>query len=170
MTEEQAASFERFFKGHFHEMQVYAHRYVEDWRNAEEMVMDAFAIASEKIDIFLASDNQTGWMKRVVQNVCRNHQRGRAQEVKLMIAWDELTEGQVPFTEDNTDDGTMEECRALLTEDEFRLLRERVMLDMPFEQLAEKRGIGVWACRKRVSRILDKLRKHFREENNVVHN
>lgn len=161
MTAEQAAFLEQFFKAHFSELQVHAFRFLGDWKNTEGVVMDAFEIACEKIDTFLECKNQIGWMKSVVQNVCRNSLRRRSRDAMLLLAWEDITEGQLPGVEDTHPSWLVEECKALLSQEEFSLLYQAVVLDVPYDELARTRGITMWACRKRVQRTLAKLRKFF---------
>ena len=161
MNTEQSAYLEKFFKEHFSELQVHAFRFLEDWDNAKIAVMDAFEIACEKIDEFLEKKNQVGWMKKVVRYVCMNTIRQRNQCAKLLIAWEKLTEKQVPVWEDQHGDGFMEQCKALLTEEEFQMLSQALFDGVPYDELAKSYGISMWACRKRVQRTMAKLRNFF---------
>lgn len=163
MTAEQSAYLERFFKAHFSELQVHAFRFLGDWNYTEEAVMDAFKIASEKIDVFLECQNQIGWMMLVVQNVCRNILRRWNRDSKLLMNWESLTDTQIPGGEDTYPSEFVEKCRALLTRDEFLLLYQAVVLEVPYNELAQTHGLSMWACRKRVQRSLAKLRKFFNE-------
>lgn len=166
MTEEQMAYVEQFFKEHFGELQVHAYRFLGDWKRTEDMVMDAFSIACEKLDVFLESENQLGWMKLAVQNVCWNLLRRQDRENRLVTGWEELTPDQIPVTEDPPPDEFVERCRALLREGDFRLLYEAVILEIPMDKLAEAHGMSEAACRKRVERIRKKLKKIFEENKN----
>ena len=67
------------------ELQVHAYRFLGDWKRTEDMVMEAFSIACEKIDVFLESENRLGWMKLAVQNVCWNFLRRQNRENLSLI-------------------------------------------------------------------------------------
>ncbi len=166
MTEEQMAYVERFFKEHFWELQVHAYRFLGEWKGTEDMVMDAFSIACEKIDVFVRSENQIGWMKIAVQNVCWNFLRRQNRENRLVTDWEDLTEDQIPATEDPLPSELIERCKTLLRKKDFRLLYEAVILEIPMDKLAEAHGMSEGACRKQVERIRKKLKKFFEENKN----
>ncbi len=166
MTEEQMAYVEQFFKEHFWELQVHAYRFLGEWKRTEDMVMEAFSIACEKIDVFLESENRLGWMKLAVQNVCWNFLRRQNRENRLVTDWEELTEDRIPATEDPLPSEFIERCKAVLRETDFRLLYEAVILEIPMDKLAEAHGMSEAACRKRVERIRKKLKKIFEENKN----
>ncbi len=161
MNAEQSAYLETFFKAHFSELQVHAFRILENWDWARIAAMDAFEIACEKIDIFLKKENQIGWMKNVVKYVCMSLIQQRNQHMKLLIAWEELTEKQMPSREDCYEDGIIAQSKALLTEQEYQMLRQALLLGIPYDELARSYGISMWACRKRVQRTMAKLRNFF---------
>ena len=52
----------------------------------------------------------------------------------------------------------------VLPPEDYQLLRLRYMENWQYVQLAEKFGITVWACRKRLQRIRQKLREAFPDE------
>lgn len=161
MNTEQSAYLEVFFKTYFSELQVHAFCILDDWDWARTAVTDAFEIACEKIDIFLKKKNQVGWMKNVVRNVCLNLIRQRNQHAKLLIAWEEITEKQMPSREDHYGEGFIEECKALLSDQEYQMLHQALLLGIPYDELARLYGISMWACRKRVQRTMAKLRNFF---------
>ena len=52
----------------------------------------------------------------------------------------------------------------VLSPEDYQLLRLYYVDNWQHAQLAEKFGITVWACRKRLQRICQKLRDEFPEE------
>lgn len=161
MTAEQVAFLEQFFKAYFSELQVHAFRCLGDWKNSEAAVMDAFVIACEKIDTFFECENQIGWMKSVVQNVCRNSLRRRNRDTMLLLALEDIIKAQSPDVENPHPSWLVHQCKSLLSQEEFSLLYQAVVLGIPYVELAKARGISMWACRKRVQRTLARLRDFF---------
>lgn len=166
MTIEQMADVEQFFKQHFSELQIHAYRFLGDWKRTEDVVMDAFSIACEKIDVFSESENQLGWMKRVVQNLCWNILRRQSREDRHVTDWEKLEPDRIPAVEDPAPGEFIERCREILKEKDFRLLYDAVIIEVPMNRLAEAHGVSEAACRKRLERIRKKLKKFFEANKN----
>lgn len=164
MQTEQDAFLEELYRKHFHELQVHAYRYLGDWQSAAEATQDAFHIAWRKIFDVMSSDNPIGWMKNTVKNTARNMVKSRAKYLSLFVSAEELP-GISDVYEFEEDSSLAQECKEVLTEKKYHIFK-RVAIDGATQlEVAKEMGLSLWACQKRVQRIMKILRERLGEYN-----
>ena len=163
MNSEQAAVVEQLFHAYFNVLQIRAYRYLRNWDLSAQAAQETFYVACRRVDRLMASPNRVGWLMKTVTMICKNKVRDQLRQEKLLVAWDELEERSLPGVLDQYDIGVAEKCRSLLSQEEYDLLCKVVVQGVPYDEAAWELGIQMWACRKRVQRILARLRNQLSE-------
>lgn len=164
MKPEQDAILEKLYRSYFRLLVAHAYRFLGNWDDANFAAQEAFRIACEKIGQLADSENQIGWLKNTVRNVCHRMLRERNRQALLFSALDDLTDAEMPATSDNIDTQSMDILEELVSKDEIELLKKIILDGIPYSQVAAERGCNVWTCRKRVQRSIDKIRQKYREK------
>lgn len=124
---------------------------------AEEAVQDTFRIACQKPEALCDSPNPKGWLVNTLKYVISNTQRSRATSARIL---QDYFSSQL---HELTTSGGLEKMEILYGDiaksDEFQLLKEITLDGLSHLEMAQKRGITVEACRKRVQRAKENLRK-----------
>mgnify|MGYP001083126999 FL=1 len=164
MRPEQDAVLEKLFRSNFRLLVVHAYRFLGNWDDANFAAQEAFHVACEKVEQLAISENQIGWLKNTVRNVCHHMIRERNRQALLFSSLDELTDAEMPVTSDDIDAQSMDILEELVSKDEIGLLKKIILDGIPYSEVAQELGCNVWACRKRVQRSIDKIRKKYREK------
>lgn len=164
MRPEQDDFLEQLFREHFNELELYAYRYLKTKDDAQIAVQDAFHIACDKIDDVMSSPNPIGWMKLTIKNIARNMVKAKNRQTKLFISLEEFG-GDLSESYIGVDSGTdlLDCCIKAVSKEEFHLFRRIALEGVTYVEAAEELGISMWACRKRVQRTTEKLRKALKE-------
>ena len=149
---------ETLYRAHYQKLFLYANAVLKHRELAEEAVQDTFHIACGKIRLLQQSPNSAGWLVQTLKYVLRNMERTRSS---LYASLQHL-----PYEEQYLGGRKDEECIELLyggilTDEEFHLLRRIVLEGCSFPEVSRELGISVEACRKRMQRIREKLRKNI---------
>lgn len=164
MRPEQDVFLERLFREHFNELELYAYRYLKTKNDAQIAVQDAFHTACTKIDDVMSSPNPIGWMKLTIKNIARNMLKTKNRQMRLFVSLEEFA-GNLSEASLNVDDtpDIVDCCLKAVTKEEFTLFRRIALEGITYVEAAEELGISMWACRKRVQRTTEKLRKALKE-------
>jgi len=161
---EQDAILEKLYHSSFRLLVVHAYRFLGDWDDANFAAQEAFLIACEKIDQLKSSENQIGWLKNVVRNVCYQMIRERNRQALLFSPLDDMADAETPTTSDDMDTWSMEILETLVSKDELALLKKIILDGESYAETAKELGCKVWACRKRVQRSIERIRQKYREK------
>lgn len=164
MRSDQGALLEKLYRSYFRLLVVHAYRFLGNWDDANFAAQEAFHVACEKIDQLLSSENQIGWLKNTVKNVCHRMIRERNRQALLFSSLDDLTDAEMPVTSDSVDTQSMDILEELVSKDEIGLLKKIILDGIPYSEAAQELGCNVWTCRKRVQRSIDKIRQKYREK------
>lgn len=141
---------------------AYAESILRDCDLAEEAVQDVFQIACSKPDAVLGSENPEGWLMITLKYVIKNMQRSQISLTNLMIKVATQSDAASDSPENAVCFDAM--CSAVLGESDYRLIKRVVNDRYTMLEAAEELGITVHACKKRVKRAKDKLKKYLRKE------
>lgn len=164
MKPDQDAILERLYRSYFHALEIHAYRFLGDWEDSHVAAQEAFHIACERIDVLMKQENQVGWLKNVVRNVCRHMIRDRQRQKLLFSSLEELSEADMPSTTDEALGRPIDIFEGLLSESEQELLQKIIVDDKSYAEVAKELDCNIWTCRKRVQRAIDKLHKKYREK------
>lgn len=157
MTAEQSNRIEQLYFEMYELLLAYARSSLENDSLAEESVQETFRIACLKPNDLLESPNPKGWLINTLKNTIRNSKRSRATARKLLVTY--MAEGNydIAYSEDKISLEVMFENVAHL--DEFKLIKEMAVEGKTHLEMANARGISVDACKKRVQRAKEFLRR-----------
>ena len=164
MRTDQEAILEKLYRSYFHALEIHAYRYLGNWNDAHVAAQEAFHIACEKIDALMKSENQIGWLKNTVRNVCRHMIRDRQRQKLLFLSLDDLTDADLPpATEEDAGQPT-DVLEGMLSQSELELLRKIIVEGESYAEAARELDCNIWTCRKRVQRAISKLNKRYRDK------
>ena len=141
---------------------AYAESVLRDFGLAEEAVQDVFQIACSKADAVLGSENPEGWLMVTLKYVIKNIQRRQISISNLMIKFAAQSKAVLDSPENAVCFDAV--CSAVLGENDYRLIKRVVNDRYTMLEAAQELGITVHACKKRVQRAKDKLKKYFKKE------
>lgn len=162
----------RYYKEMYQQLMVYARSSLSNPSLAEEAVQDTFRIACAKIDDFMSSPNPQGWLVLVLRNVIRNIRRELASLSKIIVSSmsieDEVfidSHAVRPNVSERIEDLEIDILYSdLLSPDEYKLLKLIAIHKYSMLEASQELGISVEACKKRVQRAKEKLRKILEKE------
>ena len=127
---------------------------------AEEAVQETFQIACQKPAQVCESVNPKGWLVNALKFTIRNMKRSR-DHTRLLLSLVEQDES-VTYSEDRLPLRLMYEDIA--DSEEFKLLVEMAIEGKSHLEMANARGISVDACKKRVQRAKETLKKKLKQD------
>ena len=128
---------------------------------AEEAVQDTFRVACQKPEALWESPNPEGWLVKTLKNVIYNTVSSRTMALRLLKDYIHLRVSEISAS------GDLEEIEIqygdIAESEELKLLKEMALEGKSYLEMAQERGISVVACRKRMQRAREFLRKKFAE-------
>lgn len=161
MNAEQNRKIEELYREMFDKMKVYACCSLDNEALAEEAVQETFRIACQKPEQLCESANPRGWLVQTLKYTIRNIQRNRETAKRIMEKYLMTQIDDFTFSEDRIDFYILYENVA--DTEEFKLLSEMAIEGRSHLEMANSRGISVSACKKRVQRAKETLRKRIDE-------
>ena len=131
---------------------------------AEEAVQESFRIACMKPEALIRSDNPVGWMVNTMKHAVRNIKRTQLRRrigATLSLDDDEVFLAQSGRPDEYAD----VEFSDLMTDEEYRMLKWHVLLDVSIKDIAETMDISEEACKKRIQRTKKRVQKILSEKN-----
>ena len=157
MTPEQDHKIEKLYLEMFDKMKIYANCSLDNEALAEEAVQETFRIACQKPEQLCESVNPQGWLVQTLKYTIRNMQSNRATAKRIVEKYLMAQFSDLAFSEDKLDLNVLYENVA--DTEEFKLLAEMAIEGRSHLEMATSRGISVSACKKRVQRAKETLRK-----------
>lgn len=157
MNSEQRTKIEQLYLAMYDLLLSYAQSSLENASLAEEAVQESFRIACLKPEDLLSSPNPKGWLINTLKNTIQNMKRSRASANKLLVEYTAAQGNAITFSEDKLSLEVTYENVAHL--EEFKLIKEMAVDGRSHLEMAQSRGISVDACKKRVQRAKEFLRK-----------
>ena len=157
MDAEQNRKIEELYREIFGKMKVYACCSLDNEALAEEAVQETFRIACQKPEQLWESANLRGWLVQTLKYTIRNIQRNRETAKRIMEKYLMTQIDDFTFSEDRIDFHILYENVA--DTEELKLLAEMAIEGRSHLEMANSRGISVSACKKRVQRAKETLRK-----------
>ncbi len=152
----------RLYREMYETLYVYAKNALNDPLLAEEATQDVFCIACAKSDELFQSKNPKGWLMQALKNLIRNIKRQRAKMKQMAIISLTSEESDLLGTYDEEDVDIL--YGDVAPREDFQIFKLIAINDYTMTEAADKFGISVEACKKRVQRIRAHLRKKFSQE------
>lgn len=125
---------------------------------AQELVQETFLVAYTKLDSLISSPSPQGWLIKTLQNIIGNTYKQQAK-IAEMIAWEELDENigsdpEIPVKL---------EYQGTIDDESLKLLMWIYCENWSYQEAADELGISLNACKKRIQRAKEQLRKALEE-------
>lgn len=157
MTSDQHKRIEVFYLEMYDQLFLYAQNALRNESLAEESIQETFRIVCTKPEDLLSCPNPKGWiintLKYTMQNMRRNRDRANVLLTQYLAAYGNSD----AFSEDRISLEVTYENVA--HSEEFRLIKEIAVEGKSHLEMAQSRGISVTACKKRVQRAKEFLRR-----------
>lgn len=157
MTSDQRKSVEEFYLEMFDLLLIYAQNALGNESLAEEAIQETFRIVCMKPEDLLSSPNPKGWIINTLKYTIQNMKRSRDKANVLLTQYLAAHSSSVAFSEDRISLEVAYENVA--QSEEFQLIREMAVEGKSHLEMAQARGISVAACKKRVQRAKEFLRR-----------
>lgn len=161
MNAAQNRKIEELYLEMFEKMKAYACCSLDNEALAEEAVQETFRIACQKPEQLCESVNSRGWLVQTLKYTIRNIQSNRATAKRIVEKYLMTQIKDFSFSEDRLDLHILYENVA--DTEEFKLLAEMAIEGRSHLEMATRRGISVNACKKRVQRAKETLRRRIDE-------
>ena len=138
-------------------MEVFALSILRDQGLAQSAVQDTFLIALQKPDAVLSSPNPEGWIINTLKYVIRNTERTRNFLLRTTVSIEEMQEE--PSAEDRYEEPPELLMHSGLSKEEEKMLTRFYMDGIPMKNLAAEMNITLTACKVRMMRARDKIRR-----------
>lgn len=159
LNDNQRNAIEKYYQEMFYPLSAYAKSTLNERTLAEEAVQDTFRIACAKADDFLSSPNPKGWLLNTLKNVIYNTIRSRANLNNIVVFSLDFEESILSGDADIPDLDFL--YSDLADNEDYKLLKKIALDKYSMLEVAQELGISVEACKKRVQRARNKLKKHF---------
>lgn len=124
---------------------------------AEEAVQETFQIACQKPEKLYESPNPKGWLVNTLKYTIRNMKRNRENAQQILSNYLITHKEYIAFSEDKV---SLEvQYKNVSNMEEFKLIKEMAIDGKSHLEMATARGISVSACKKRVQRAKEVLKK-----------
>lgn len=158
MTSAQSKFIEKLYLEMFDMLMAYARASLENEALAEEAVQETFRIACLKPDDLMTCPNPKGWIINTLKYTIQNSRRSRDKAVILLTEY-MASHNDDAFSEDHV---SLDVTYGNIAQtDEFQLIKELALEGRSHLEMAQKRGISVAACKKRVQRAKEFLKKRI---------
>lgn len=141
---------------------IYAQCSLKEESLAEEAVQETFQIACQKPDKLYESANPKGWLVNTLKFVICNKKRSRDRAQHLLSSYLMEQNESIAYSEDKLPLDLMYENISDL--EDFKLIKEMAIDGKSHLEMATSRGISVDACKKRVQRAKETLRKKIKQD------
>ena len=157
MTSDQLKSIEEFYLEMYDRFFLYAQNVLKNESLEEEAIQEAFRNVCTKPEDLLSSPNPKGWIINTLKYTMQNMRRSRARANVLLAQYLAAHSNSDAFSEDRSSLEVTYENVA--HSEEFQLIKEMAVEGKSHLEMAQSRGISVAACKKRVQRAKEFLRR-----------
>lgn len=156
MSDQQSKQIECLYIQMYNILFEYAKSALSNETLAEEAIQEVFRIACQKPAAVCESINPQGWMVLTIKHVISNMGRSQFVETRALAKYSSLNPDIASALP------TQIEVELLYNDiadtEEFHMLKEMTIEGLSYPEMAQKRGITVEACRKRMQRAKEFLR------------
>lgn len=157
MNTEQSKYIEQLYRDMFDLLMAYARSVLKNESLAEEAVQETFRIACLKPEDLCSSPNPKGWLINTLKNTVRNINRSRDNANRLLTEYMASQCSEISISEDRI---SLDVIYANVADlEEFKLIKEMAVEGKSHLEMAQARGISLSACKKRVQRAKELLKK-----------
>ena len=160
MNEEQSRMIGELYAELYEQLLSYAYAQLASGSLAEEAIQETFQIACQKPDSVCGSPNPQGWITNTLFYTVSNMKKSRATAKRIIETRMMPQLRDSAFAEDRLPLKIL--YGNIAKTYDFKLLHEMAVEGKSHEEMAKSRGISVNACKKRVQRAKEKLKKRLK--------
>ena len=127
---------------------------------AEEAVQDTFRIACQKPEAMINSPNPEGWIMNTLKNVLKNTIRNQNISRRILLDYFASNINDITVINDRVGLEILYEDVADL--EEFKIVKAMALEGKSYLEMSQELGISMAACRKRMQRARETLRKKIK--------
>ena len=127
---------------------------------AEEAVQDTFRIACQKPEAMINSPNPEGWIMNTLKNVLKNTIRNQNISRRILLDYFASNINEITVTNNRVGLEILYEDVADL--EEFKMVKAMALEGKSYLEMSQELGISMAACRKRMQRARETLRKKIK--------
>lgn len=127
---------------------------------AEEAVQDTFRIVCQKPEAMINSPNPEGWIMNTLKNVLKNTIRNQNISRRILLDYFASNINDITVTNDRVGLEILYEDVADL--EEFKMVKAMALEGKSYLEMSQELGISMAACRKRMQRARETLRKKIK--------
>lgn len=127
---------------------------------AEEAVQDTFRIVCQKPEAMINSPNPEGWIMNTLKNVLKNTIRNQNISRRILLDYFASNINDITVTNDRVGLEILYEDVADL--EEFKMVKAMALEGKSYLEMSQDLGISMAACRKRMQRARETLRKKIK--------
>ena len=127
---------------------------------AEEAVQDTFRIACQKPEAMINSPNPEGWIMNTLKNVLKNTIRNQNISRRILLDYFASNINDITVTNNRVGLEILYEDVADL--EEFKMVKAMALEGKSYLEMSQELGISMAACRKRMQRARETLRKKIK--------
>ena len=127
---------------------------------AEEAVQETFRIACQKPEAMINSPNPEGWIMNTLKNVLKNTIRNQNISRRILLDYFASNINDITVTNDRVGLEILYEDVADL--EEFKMVKAMALEGKSYLEMSQELGISMAACRKRMQRARETLRKKIK--------
>ena len=157
MTVDHKLKIEELYLEMFEKLKIYACCSLNNNALAEEAVQETFRIACQKPEQLCESVNPQGWLVQALKFTINNIKRNQEAAKRLIEQYVMTQTNAASLSEDQLKLQIL--YGDVADTEEFKLLVEMAIEGRSHLEMAKSRGISVDACKKRVQRAKEALRK-----------
>ena len=161
MNEKQMEFVEDLYRGMYDRLTRYALDALKDPARAEDIVQSTFELVCLNVNTLMNHGSPRGWILVTFRNLLRSSAKERVGDIMLLERLQNKFIIEQNSNRENIDPDIL--YGNLLTNEDYRLLREFVDSESTIVEFSEKRGLSVEACKKRLQRARSRLRRYFRD-------
>lgn len=163
MKKEELIFVEALYRRMYDRLMRYALETLGDAARAEDVVQNTFELACLNVPALIRHPAPEGWVFVTFRNLVRTSAKERAGDIMLLERLQSraaASAGERVYSDETDPDILYGDLSDL---PEYRLLRGYVDCGRTVAELAETMGISAEACKKRLQRARNRLRRYFRE-------
>ena len=127
---------------------------------AEEAVQDTFRIVCQKPEAMINSPNPEGWIMNTLKNVLKNTIRNQNISRRILLDYFASNINDITVTNDRVGLEILYEDVADL--EEFKMVKAMALEGKSYLEMSQDFGVSMAACRKRMQRARETLRKKIK--------
>lgn len=165
-AQEDPRCFEPLYRAYYKRIVTYVHHRVDDRETAFEITAQVFYTALNQLPRFRAQGVPFGaWLFRIAYAELQQWYRKKKRARIVHIDADGFAELKESIDEHSTADLDAQLYEALqqLNDEEMEIINLRYFEQRSFHEIGEITGLGESACKMRVYRAIEKMKKHFKK-------